>query len=487
MKKNELFTRTSILSVSLLLAASLLPPQGLAKKSSSSSDTTQTDSASDSKTEKKSSKSKSPSKKSSSKKSSKHEEKKEDTSSTTSTTTSTAGIADQKSDEVLHQLDDFYKHLKSFKTRLIQRLTASSDTKTVELLSVVDVGVKQPDLIAMNLRAGMPGGSMVSDGTKAYFYSQVLNKYVVKDAPAGDLEKLFLDPSSRYVNGPYSLYSILPSLAGKDPYGSIMIGVKKVDYVGVEDVDGIQCHHMRFTQDRFSWDLWVDAGKNPWVVKVTPDLFSDLANTAPKSLSRVIPKSTKMSLTFRYKEWIANPTIKKTYFNFVPPPESTETKSFTGDSDDKSEAKSGEKANDLVGTAAPNFSLKLSDGGEMDLSKHKGKDVVVLDFWATWCGPCRMSLPILNKVTKAFSDKHVVFYPVNIAEDTDKVKEFLKDQDLDVVAAMDTEKKASEMYHANGIPETVIIDKKGVVRFLHVGYSSDLEKELTNDLNSLVQ
>jgi|694.fasta_scaffold50759_5 cytochrome c biogenesis protein CcmG/thiol:disulfide interchange protein DsbE len=464
MKNYRLLTRSTIAGMSLVLVSTLLPLDVFAKKSSSDT----------------------PSKTKSSKSKHSKKSKSEETNTSTTTTTSstTSGIADQKSDEVLHQVSDFYSGLKSWKTRLIQKLVASSDLKSVELLSVVDVSVKQPDLIALNLRAGMPGGSMYSDGKDAYFYSQILNKYNVKPAPS-DLEKLFGDASSRYVNGPYAMYSLLPSVAGKDAYGSIMAGVKKVEYAGAEDIDGTQCHHLRFTQANFNWDLWVDAGKDPWIVKVSPDLFPDLANAAPKTLGRVIPKNTKMSLTFRYKNWVANPSLKKSAFIFDPPPESTETKSFAPDTAEEKPEKV--EKSPMVGKDAPTFKLSLTDGKEFDLSKHKNKDIVVIDFWASWCPPCRQSLPILLKVTKEFKNDHVVFYPINVGESQEAVKEYIVKANLDMTAALDTDKKVSDLYGVTGIPQTVIIDKNGVVQVLTIGFGPNMEKRVTSELDALVK
>lgn len=511
MKNFRLFTRSSMLGVSLVMVTTLLPLNGFAKKSSSAESTTTETSTSDSSSSDKSSKTKTPKakkeksseektakvktpkekptkekaskEKSTKTKNSDKKSKHEETNTSTTTTTNASGAADQKSDEILHQVSNLYVGLKTWKTRLIQKLVASSDTKTVELLSVVDVSVKQPNMISLNLRAGMPGGSMYCDGKDAYFYSQILNKYNVK--PAVELEKLFTDPSSRYVNGPYAMYSLLPSLVGKDPYSSIMAGVKKVEYVGAEDVDGTPCHHLRFTQANFSWDLWVDSGKNPWIVKVSPDLFGDIASTAPRSLGRMLPKSTKMSLTFRYKNWLANPSLKKNAFDFEPPPESTEVKTFAPDTAEEKPEKT--EKSPMVGKVAPSFKLALTDGKEFDLSKHKDKDVVVIDFWASWCPPCRESLPILTKVTKTFKNDHVVFYPVNVGEDLETVKGYLSKANLDVTAALDTDKAVSKLYGVNGIPQTVIIDKNGVIQVLDVGYSSDMEKRITSDLDALVK
>lgn len=491
MKKHELFARSTFVGLSLVLVSALLPLDVCAKKSSADSSATTENATTESTTTKsKSTKSKTTKAKTEKTAKTKHSKKtKGDETSTSSSASSnssstTAGIADQKSDEILHSLSDLYSGLKSWKSRLIQKLVASSDQKSVELLSVVDVSVKQPDLIALNLRAGMPGGSMYSDGKDAYFYSQILNKYNVKQAPS-DLEKLFGDASSRYVNGPYAMYSLLPSVVGKDPYGSIMAGVKKVEYAGTEDVDGTACHHLRFTQANFNWDLWVDAGKNPWIVKVSPDLFADLAGATPKSLGRVIPKNTKMSLTFRYKNWVANPSLKKSAFDFEPPPESTETRSFAPDTAEEKPEKP--EKSPMVGKDAPTFKVPLTDGKEFDLSRHKNKDVVVIDFWASWCPPCRESLPVLLKVTKGFKNEHVVFYPINVGESLETVKEYLTKANLDMVAGLDTDKKISQLYGVNGIPQTVIIDKNGVVQVLDVGYSTDMERRITSDLDALVK
>lgn len=527
MKHHGLSARTSIAALSLLMVASFLPLNALAKdfdndsnkesnseqttlkkakksrpsnseslksntSSPASSETESAESASSKSTSSKFASSKSASSKSgtsksgsSKSKSSKPESKSKSSKSEKSTSSTPPadranGIADPKSAEILHAVSDFYLNLKSWQTRLIQKLLASSDTKTVELLSVVEVGVKKPDQIAITLKAGMPGGSMLCDGTNSYFYSQILNKYNVKPQPE-DLEKVFGDPSSRYVNGPYALYSLLPSLVSKDPYDSIMAGVKKVEYVGADDIDGTPCHHIRFTQEKFVWDLWVDSGKSPWIVKVSPDLFADLAGSAPRALGR-IPKSTKMSLTFRYKNWLSKPNLKKSYFTFTPPPESSETKTFSPDTNDEKTEKSS-----LIGKDAPTFKLALTDGKECDLSKHKDKDVVILDFWATWCPPCRESLPVLTRVSKNFANKHVVFYPVNVGEDAEKVKAYLTKADLDVTAALDTDKKVSALYGVSGIPQTVVIDKNGVIKVLDVGYSSDMEQRLTSEIESILK
>src|SRR5690349_4238380 len=80
----------------------------------------------------------------------------------------------------------------------------------------------------------------------------------------------------------------------------------------------------------------------------------------------------------------------------------------------------------LDGKPAPAFSLDLLKGGKATLADHKNKNVVILDFWATWCGPCVQAMPIVSEVAKSFADKGVVLYAVNEQEEADAVKAFLE-------------------------------------------------------------
>ncbi len=145
-----------------------------------------------------------------------------------------------------------------------------------------------------------------------------------------------------------------------------------------------------------------------------------------------------------------------------------------------------EEVSELQGQPAPPFTLGLFGLGQADLASHKGKEIVVLDFWATWCGPCVMALPILTEVTDAYSNKGVVFYAVNERDDAAAVRDFLRSKKLDVTVAMDSAGKVGQLYGVRGIPQTVIIDKAGVVQAVHIGYSPNLKQRLTGELEALL-
>ena len=143
---------------------------------------------------------------------------------------------------------------------------------------------------------------------------------------------------------------------------------------------------------------------------------------------------------------------------------------------------------ELVGSPAPDFKLAMLDGGKFDLASHRGKDVVVLDFWATWCGPCVKALPEVKGAVDALKDKGVVLYAVNQAEPPKAIRRFLKQRKWDdLKVPLDTDDLSSELFMVSGIPQTVIIDKGGIVRAVHVGFSPGIGKTLRREIEGILK
>jgi len=120
------------------------------------------------------------------------------------------------------------------------------------------------------------------------------------------------------------------------------------------------------------------------------------------------------------------------------------------------------------------------------LSALKGK-TVVLDFWATWCGPCRMAMPIVEKVTEEFAYKGVVLYAVNQQEEPEAIKKFLQSAKLNPRVALEKEGRVSRDYGVRPIPSIILIGPDGVIRKVFRGVSPQFEDELRSALSTIVK
>lgn len=145
------------------------------------------------------------------------------------------------------------------------------------------------------------------------------------------------------------------------------------------------------------------------------------------------------------------------------------------------------RPNPMLGKHAPDFTLATADGKDMALSRHRGQDVVVLDFFATWCPPCRESLPHLDAMAKEFAGKGVAFYAVNVGESAEIVKAYFAEAGLGLATALDEAGEAAEKYGVSGIPQQVIIGKDGVVELVNVGFGMGSETTLRRAIEALLR
>ena len=146
--------------------------------------------------------------------------------------------------------------------------------------------------------------------------------------------------------------------------------------------------------------------------------------------------------------------------------------------DPKIPSGSGGPTSPLVGKPAPPVKLTMLDDSKFDLEEHEGK-VVVLDFWATWCGPCIKAMPDVLTAVNAFPEGAVVFRAVNQAETPAIISRFLENRNWeDTPVALDFDMKVSNAYGVEGIPHTVVIDPSGNVSWVHSGYTDELKESL---------
>jgi len=141
----------------------------------------------------------------------------------------------------------------------------------------------------------------------------------------------------------------------------------------------------------------------------------------------------------------------------------------------------------LIGQPAPDFELSLLDGSQFKLREEIGKKVIVLDFWATWCGPCITAMPDVMAAVKAFEGKGVRLVGINQQESAGEVERFVEARGWKLDVALDEELLVRERYGVKSIPTTIIIGKDGKVSMMHTGSSPGLKEELTADIRSALE
>jgi thiol-disulfide isomerase/thioredoxin len=167
--------------------------------------------------------------------------------------------------------------------------------------------------------------------------------------------------------------------------------------------------------------------------------------------------------------------LTSSLFVFTPPPGAMEQSANMTNAHDA-----------LLGRPAPDFKLRDLEGAETQLAALKGK-VVLLDFWATWCGPCRLTMPKLNNLYKRFRKQDVVIVGIDENEDQQTVQDFIRKNRYEypiLLSARGDPTVAS--YSAHALPTLVLIDKNGLVADYKVGYGSETEEMLRADLTRLL-
>lgn len=330
----------------------------------------------------------------------------------------------------------------------------------------------------------MPTPSIYSDGTTVTSAVASLGVYATDEAEE-DFGVLLEDMTAGMRQG----WQLVPggnfvlALMAPDPKAAFESQLQDIRYDGVFG-EGESAYHAYTTVDPeegTKMEMRIAAAGTPWLIGFKPDLSGSgapagfevlLAFNDWTALSDA-PAEGKITVD---KEWDEVEMISEAIMLSLQGGEGMEAEpepATTG---------AGE------GDEAPAFALPmLQSEGEFSLASHRGK-VVVLDFWATWCPPCVKGLPVVSGVTADLADKGVVFAAVNLMEDAQTVSAFMKKKGWDFAVPMDAEGTVAEQFGVSGIPHSVIIDKQGIVRHVHIGFgnAAETEKKLREELEALI-
>ena len=392
---------------------------------------------------------------------------------------------DPKAKQALDSFGKFYAGLKGFSVTVDINLNVEQGEQKQTQSFKQTFNAERPNKFSYKLDSKQAGATVVSDGTNLSAYIKGLEKYAVETAPA-DWTALFENPIVMGSVGLGNAAGVMVAILSPDPAKSLLDKTTSVKYGGVVDLDGVKCHLIKAEQEEVDWQLWIDAGKQPLVRQFVPDLAKTFARMAAQQKGKSPFENLKISNIVSYKDWQVNPKFDTEAFAFTAPESATKVDTLmdilTGGRKQEEPGPSP-----LLGKEAPAIQLETLDGGTLDLAKLKDKNVVILDFWATWCGPCVRAMPIIDKVASQYKDKGVLLYAVNIQEKPEEIKAFLEEAKIDVSVALDKEGEVAKAYLAAAIPQTVIIGKDGTVQVVRIGLLPNLEEQLAKDLEALLE
>jgi peroxiredoxin len=362
-----------------------------------------------------------------------------------------------------------------------------TETKTTHILSV-----ERPNRLVLWPQGEEKGVFIVSDGEQFSRGNSISKKYVVSPSPS-TLQDIVYDFAGDFELGMGGLFFV-----SQEQYELLIAEIPDLSDLGVEEIDGHPCQHLRHAGSHDGFDVWLEQTTPPLIRKAVIDFDritideivadgvisrsiqfgGDVPETGGQTTSAV---TGSMSLVYRYRDWEFDPTFSAGLFAFVPPDDWEQVDQLADTTPEVEEP-----PHPLLGKIAPDFELPMRSGEIATVSQHRDKEVVILDFWATWCGPCRESLPAIAKVAADYRDRGVVFYAINLEESPDEVEQVLADLQLDIPVIFDHDFAVGKRYFAKTIPQTVLIGKDGVVHVVHIGLESDCEELLSRQLDDLL-
>ncbi len=258
-----------------------------------------------------------------------------------------------------------------------------------------------------------------------------------------------------------------------------------------------------FTQEYLRLQMWVDDETNQVKASLTDSTVAyqasldrqreqvEQARQRAKQVDEAVEIDEPPKWKVKRLKWASTTTNIKVdqplaaeMFTFTPGPEDKRVESFSA-----RVMQSVRQADQikLIGQEAPAIHGSNLDGKEIDLS-HLADRVVLLDFWATWCGPCVMAIPHVQQISEHFADKPVTVLGINRDRPGDdaKVRKFVKDKKITFDHILDMDGGIAQRYYVTGIPCMVLIDQKGVVQSTQTGFAPSHREELIEQIDELL-
>jgi thiol-disulfide isomerase/thioredoxin/outer membrane lipoprotein-sorting protein len=373
---------------------------------------------------------------------------------------------DPKADQVMTRVAAFYSGLDSYTDRTHVDVSVMLGGHPVAFVVESKVTYAKPDRILIESKSERPEGNgcLVYDGDTYWVYRADLGQYTkVKSLEDEEMSE-----------APFAGNVVASILSEKDvvwPPGEDNKDMVAGVYGGKETVSGIETEIAKLIMKDGYIKLWVD----PKGMVRQAVLEIDLGGGISLKTKEV------------HEDIVVNPQIGPTQFALAIPEGAIAVQAFGKEPKlEEAMAPSFPQVEGLIanGEEAPDFSLQDLGGNAYALSDLSGK-VVLLDFWATWCGPCRMEMPEIQKIHDDLKGKGLVVLGVNDESDVNAVKQFLSDSGYTYPTVRDPKGETYSAYRISAIPAIYIITKDGKVASSLIGYSPDRGDEIREILKKL--
>lgn len=356
--------------------------------------------------------------------------------------------------EILKRVVETYQGLKRYLLQgVIQvevRTAANPQSQTAPFLAAVDGAGRIRDEVT----GGPAGGMIVSDGEETVIYNAQLGQYTRKQ---GNADSTFARMTNKGVGGTlvarFSAAATGVTDVKRLANESVVLDGGKRDCIVLDVTYAPSPHRAKVTEEPRRY--WIDA-QTHLVLRLRTRLKSD----SPQFGGKV-----EQDETITFQRALTNPVFADSLWVFRAPPASREVSEFNATRENQ--------ADGFTGKPAIDFSLKDLKGRRHTLKNLRGK-TVLLDFWASWCGPCRITMPQVAKIHAEYKNRGVEVMSINVGESAKKAGDYMTKNGYTFTTLLDEARDVSTKYRVNGIPTLVVIDKAGKVSDYLVGARDDV-------------
>jgi len=361
--------------------------------------------------------------------------------------TSLAAETDPKA--LLEKVAETYRNLKryEFGFTLLTDIRSASGRKSVE--THIELTNVRPDKLRILISGGLGEVQVYSDGEVSSIFVPALKQYTRK--ATSDAKATAADGASRFAAIAMQVLEQFERISS-EVHTAKIVRTEELQFGDAE----AQCLVIEVELEEQDPDekrlrtYWIDSQRN-LVLKAVQ--FDKLSGKGTNALE------TEITTTFRKAD--VDPSIPDSTFAFKPPADAKEVEAF----------RKPRPAAIEIGSEAADFQLKDLEGREIQLKGLRG-NVVLLNFWATWCGPCRLEMPVIEKLHQQLHGKGLRVFGVN-DEEIETIREYVAEHEYSFPTLVDTDQEAMNLYRIRGIPTMVVIDREGKIAQYRMGLSRE--------------